>query len=149
MADAPRAQTDASRDGGPLRILLAEDNPADVYLIRVALTEQNLPFELRVAEDGAAALSLIGFTGSPEPDAPPHVILLDLNMPKHDGREVLRAIRQNPHLAGIPIAILSSSESPKDVRETEELGATCYLRKPGNLDEFMKLGQVIRELAGR
>jgi DNA-binding response OmpR family regulator len=76
----------------------------------------------------------------------PHVILLDLNLPKMDGKEVLGRIRNNPQLAQTPVAILTSSDSPRDRRETAELGASIYIRKPPTLDEFMGAGGTIKNL---
>lgn len=128
-----------------VHILLAEDNPGDVYLIRLALQEQGLDFDLHVVGDGEAAMAWIG-NGRPA-GVQPDLVLLDLNLPRHHGREVLRAFRASEATAQVPIAILTSSDSPSDVADTERLGAT-YLRKPAGLDDFMALGSVIRRLLG-
>ena len=129
-----------------MHILLAEDNPGDVYLIRLALQEQKLDFELHVVGDGEAAM---GWAASGRPHGvQPDLILLDLNLPRHDGHEVLRTLRERGHTAGVPVAILTSSDSPEDEADTEQLGAT-YLRKPAGLEEFLALGPVICGLLER
>ena len=127
-------------------IVLAEDNPADVYLIRQALLEHQVPCEMRVVPDGRSAIRL--FTdGEREPASPlPHLILLDLNLPQHDGIEILKTIRASGQLRHVPVAILSSSESPQDRRAVDELGVVLYIRKPLDLDAFMSLGKTIKDL---
>ncbi|MBC8166145.1 MAG: response regulator [Bryobacteraceae bacterium] len=125
-----------------IRILLAEDNPADVYLIEEALREHNVSFEITVAEDGEAAISMLA-SKSIEPD----IVLLDLNMPKRSGGEVLERLRQDG-ARNIPVIILTSSDSPADREEALRLGATRYIRKPTGLDEFLEIGRTIKELVG-
>lgn len=125
-----------------VRILLAEDNPADVYLIEEALREHQVEFEITVAEDGETAMSMMS-DGRSSPD----IVLLDLNMPKRSGGEVLDRIRQHSG-KDIPVIILTSSDSPSDREEALRLGATCYIRKPTGLDEFLKIGATIKELVG-
>lgn len=127
-------------------ILLAEDNPADVYLIREALREHRVDALVRVASDGREVLRLI----SPEAGdaAVPHLdlIILDLNLPRHDGIEILEQLRGSATLAAVPVVVLTSSDSPRDQRTANQLGATCYLRKPSSLDEFLALGEVLKSL---
>lgn len=123
-----------------IRILLAEDNPADVYLIEEALREHNVSFSITVCEDGEAAIAMLS-RGEPIPD----IVLLDLNMPKRSGGEVLDRLRKDSGKA-IPVIILTSSDSPSDRDEALRLGATRYIRKPTGLDEFLKIGATIREL---
>jgi two-component system, chemotaxis family, response regulator Rcp1 len=125
---------------------MAEDNPADVYLIRYVLKESGIDFHLNVATDGKEALSfLFGEDGFDETETPA-LILLDLNLPKHDGTEILERIRRDETFASVPVIILTSSDSPKDRLIATELGATRYLRKPSSLNEFMAVGTVIKEV---
>jgi chemotaxis family two-component system response regulator Rcp1 len=126
------------------RVLLIEDNPADVFLIKEALRRHGIQFNLEWFADGEQAVLHIEGIGSESPT--PDVILLDLNLPKIDGKEVLGRIRCNPHFARTPVAILTSSDSPLDRRETARLGASIYIKKPPTLDEFMEVGGTIREL---
>jgi len=125
-----------------VRILLAEDNPADVYLIEEALREHKILFDMTLAEDGETAIGLLS-RGLVSPD----IVLLDLNMPKRSGGEVLDRLRKD---AGrdIPVIILTSSDSPSDREEALRLGATRYIRKPTGLDEFLQIGATIKELVG-
>jgi DNA-binding response OmpR family regulator len=121
----------------PVRILLAEDNPADVYLIEEALREHEVDFKLDVAQDGEQALAVLA-DGIAKFD----VVLLDLNMPKRGGSEVLEKLRGN----STPVVILTSSDSPADRMQAMELGATHYIRKPTGLDEFLAIGAVIKNI---
>lgn len=121
----------------PVRILLAEDNPADVYLIEEALREHEVDFKLDVAQDGEQALAAIA-DGIANFD----VVLLDLNMPKRGGSEVLKKLRGN----STPVVILTSSDSPADRTQALELGATHYIRKPTGLDDFLAIGAVIKDI---
>jgi CheY-like chemotaxis protein len=130
----------------PFNIVLAEDNPADVYLIRQALTEHQVSCDVCVVRDGKSAIRL--FSGSQESTGSvrPDLILLDLNLPQHDGIEILKAIRGTEELAHVPVAILSSSESPRDHQAASELGIVRYIRKPLELEAFMSLGKTIKDL---
>ena len=125
-----------------VQILLAEDNPADVYLIEEALREHKVDFKITVADDGEMAMSLLA-DGNLRPD----IVLLDLNMPKRSGGEVLDQLRRNSG-SNVPVIILTSSDSPSDREEALRLGATCYIRKPTGLDEFLEIGATIKRLAG-
>ncbi len=121
-------------------ILLAEDNPGDVRLFREALNARQLAYELIVAEDGNQALQLIT---SPPGDKRPDIIVLDINLPKHNGDEVLRRIRAAPNWADIPVIILTSSESPADKTKVMESGASLYLRKPSDWNGLIEIGGAI------
>jgi CheY-like chemotaxis protein len=124
-------------------ILLAEDNPADVYLIREALKEHGVGCTLRTAADGKDVLTLIASgDGSWSPD----LIILDLNLPRHDGIEILQRVRATKAIAKVPVVVLTSSDSPRDRMIANELGASRYLRKPSNLEEFLELGAIFKEL---
>jgi CheY-like chemotaxis protein len=126
------------------RILLAEDNPADVYLIREALKEHGVECAMQVASDGREVLSLIvGDTGDVTDDF--ELIILDLNLPRHDGIEILEKLREST-LARVPVVVLTSSDSPQDRLVATHLGARRYLRKPSNLEQFLNLGAVFKEL---
>jgi chemotaxis family two-component system response regulator Rcp1 len=127
----------------PVRIVMIEDNPGDVYMIRHALDEQSLPYELRVIEDGGSAMSYLRSSGTPAGGPPPNLIVLDLNLPKEDGFEVLRSLRENEAWNRIPVAVLTSSEGPADYHEALRLGANCYLRKPDDLDGLSFVGEIL------
>ena len=124
----------------PIQILLAEDNPADVYLIEEALREHRVDCRIVVADDGEAAMRMID-----QGEFCPDIVLLDLNMPKRSGSEVLEKLR---HTCGksVPVIILTSSDSPSDRQEALKLGATKYIRKPTGLDEFMEIGATVKQL---
>ena len=127
------------------QILLAEDNPADVYLIREALQEHRVCCTLRVVGDGQEFLRVVS-----ESDAVAacgvDLIILDLNLPRHDGIEILRRLRQSATLSGVPVVVLTSSDSPRDRQVATALGATRFLRKPSSLEQFLSLGAVFRDL---
>ena len=129
------------------RILLAEDNPADVYLIRTALEEHGVDVPLEVVSDGTEVFEVL----RQEQLLPVHqlrLIILDLNLPRHDGIEILQRLHDTQQLAGIPVVVLTSSDSPRDRVVASQLGAARYLRKPSNLDQFLSLGAVFKEVLG-
>lgn len=118
-----------------------------MFLIKEALTSHGIIYHLSWFSDGEQAVMHIDrFKGESDP---PHVILLDLNLPKVDGKEVLGRIRSHPWLFQIPVAILTSSDSPVDRDEVSRLGASTYIRKPPTLDAFMAVGGQIRQLLER
>lgn len=128
----------------PFHIVVAEDNPADIYLIREALHNHNISCELYVVEDGQSAIELFADAG--RHSGRPDLILLDLNLPQHDGIEILRAIRSRTELAEVPVAILTSSDSPRDRCAVDELRVTRYIRKPSELEAFLQIGSEIKEM---
>ena len=130
-----------------LHILVAEDNRADVLLIRAALREHRIEHELQVVEDGAEAIEYVERIGADGGKACPDVVLLDLNLPKVEGPQVLKVLRRHPKCAGIPVIVVSSSEAMRDREEMARLGVSHYFRKPSDFDEFMKLGAVVRRVA--
>jgi CheY-like chemotaxis protein len=128
------------------QILIVEDAEPDVLLVREALERAGLEFELRVLDDGEKASDFIDTLEQDGTTVCPHLVLLDLNLPKMTGGQVLRRLRQSPACGQVPVVILTSSDSPKDKAEARQLKATEYFRKPSRLDEFMRLGQVVRNL---
>ncbi|MDO9151298.1 MAG: response regulator [Methylotenera sp.] len=126
-----------------VEFLLAEDNPGDVRLTQEALRESKIRNNLNVVKDGVEALAFLRKEGA-YADAPtPDVVLLDLNLPKKDGREVLAEIKSDPQLKRIPVVIVTSSEAEKDILRTYDLHANCYVSKPVDLDQFIKVIQAI------
>jgi CheY-like chemotaxis protein len=130
------------------KILLAEDNPADVFLIRTALEEHGISFPLQLGTDGAEVWQIIHDQDLlPQPEL--KLIILDLNLPRHDGVEILQRLHQSDRLTGIPVVVLTSSDSPRHRTIASELGAARFLRKPSNLEQFLSLGAVFKELLGQ
>jgi len=127
-------------------ILVAEDNPADVYLIQRALSEQGVNRVVQVSHDGRDAMQIVSREGPYANRADLALIILDLNLPRHDGLEVLERVRATAELADVPVVVLTSSDSPQDRLMASQLGATCYLRKPVSLEQFLSLGVVFKQL---
>jgi two-component system response regulator len=126
-----------------IEVLLVEDNPGDVRLVKEALRDCGIPLNLTVARDGEEAIELL-FGGSAErPLVRPHVILLDLNLPKRSGHEVLRDVKEDSNLRTIPVIIVSSAGSKEEVNRAYRLSANCYIRKPLDLDSTL---QTIRDV---
>jgi CheY-like chemotaxis protein len=123
------------------RILLAEDNPGDVLLLREALAHSAVSCDLMVADDGQKAITLLQTVADTGPR--PNLIILDVNLPKHNGGEVLAHIRGNATFAEVPVLMLTSSASPADQATASRLGANLYIQKPSDLDAFLGLGRVI------
>ncbi|MDQ2841473.1 MAG: response regulator [Acidobacteriota bacterium] len=129
-----------------LNILLAEDNQGDVLLVRQSLNEHLIEHKLHVVKDGAEAVEFVSRIGNG--DVPcPDLFLLDLNLPKVNGPEVLIEIRKHPQCTSKPIVIVTSSGTAKDRNRMSRLGISCYFQKPSDLDEFMALGAIVRRLA--
>lgn len=128
------------------RILLAEDNDGDVFLVRRALQKRGVSHDLVVAHNGEEALSwLDGHAGEEKRHTAPDLILLDLNLPRVDGAQLLSHIRKSDSFCSTPVIVLTSSDSPKDRQMALELGANLYFRKPTDLASFMELGRIIEE----
>jgi len=130
-------------------ILLAEDNPADVYLIREALREHHIECVLKIAEDGQKVLQMLSEAASDPKGNHPALIIMDLNLPRHDGIEILEYLRETTALRRVPVVVLTSSDSPRDRLAASQLGVARFLRKPSNLEQFLSLGQVFKELLGQ
>lgn len=132
-------------DDAPIRprILLVEDNPDDVELTRIAMEEAGLHCDLVAVEDGADAIEYLRLTKEPGGTERPHLVLLDLNLPKVDGRDVLRHVKQDPDLVTIPVLILTTSGDDHDIRSSYEDHASAFLVKPIDYDEFVSLFRTI------
>jgi DNA-binding response OmpR family regulator len=142
-------QREFSMSGSPYQIVLIEDAESDVLLIREALQQAGLPFELHVLGDGEEALDFIGKIDSDETLPQPCLIILDLNLPKVSGVQVLARARQSARCSPVPVLVLTSSDSPKDRSEIAKFAGTQYFRKSSRLDEFMNLGRIVRNLLER
>jgi CheY-like chemotaxis protein len=129
----------------PIEVLLVEDSPGDVRLTREALREANASIRLHVATDGVEAMSFLRREGTHVNACRPDLILLDLNLPKMDGREVLAHIKADDGLRTIPTIVLTTSEAEGDVVKSYQLRANCYLSKPVQLDAFESLVKSIND----
>jgi CheY-like chemotaxis protein len=130
-------------------ILLAEDNDGDVFLVRRALEKRGLSHELVVAHNGEEAMVWLNANASEEDrHVRPNLILLDLNLPRVDGGQLLSHIRKTDTFSRTPVIVLTSSDSPKDRQMAMELGANLYFRKPTDLASFMDLGRIVEEALG-
>lgn len=129
----------------PIEILLVEDNPGDVRLTQEALKDAKVSNTLHVVEDGVAAMDFLHRRSPYENKPRPALILLDLNLPKKNGREVLSEIKQDPQLKDIPVVILTTSQSEEDVLRAYTLHANCYITKPVDFVQFTKVIRTIEE----
>jgi DNA-binding response OmpR family regulator len=137
---------------GAARILVIEDNASDVFLLNRALKKQDFPFELVHLLNGGEALAFIRRQGVYAEAAIPDLILMDLNLSKYTGEDILREIRAAKHLAGVPVCVWSSSQSRRDKSLLHDLGVSHFITKPSGLDQFMEIGKTIKDLlrgAGR
>jgi len=123
----------------PIEILLVEDSPGDVRLTREAFNDAKVHINLHVASDGTEAMAFLKREGKNANVPRPDLILLDLNLPKKDGREVLEEIKESPTLKSIPVVILTTSASEEDILRSYRLHANCYITKPVALDGFLKV----------
>ena len=128
-----------------VEILLVEDNPGDVRLTREALKEGKIRNNLNVASDGVEALRYLRREGPYAGAARPDLILLDLNLPRMDGREVLQAVKMDPSLRHIPVVVLTSSAAEQDIVRAYDLHANCYVSKPVDLDQFIHVVKSIED----
>ncbi|HZW29977.1 MAG TPA: response regulator [Isosphaeraceae bacterium] len=129
----------------PVEILLVEDNPGDVRLTIEALRDGKVRNHLNVVTDGVEALLYLRQEGKYAAAARPDLILLDLNLPRKDGREVLAEIKADPHLRSIPVVILTTSQADQDILKSYELNANCYITKPVDLDQFISVVRSIED----
>jgi chemotaxis family two-component system response regulator Rcp1 len=123
-------------------VLLVEDNPGDVRLVKEVLTETDEPVELHVAADGESAMAWLR---DPGPGRPPDLLLLDLNLPRKGGLEVLEELKADPALRRIPVVVLTSSAADRDVRGAYDRHANCFVTKPLGLEDFVS---TVRDIAG-
>ena len=129
----------------PIEILLVEDNPGDADLARDALEHSKMKNNLYVAEDGVEAMNYLKKEGKYKNATHPDLILLDLNLPKKDGRQVLAEIKADDRLKRIPVVILTTSKDEADVMQSYNLHANCYITKPIDLKQFMKVVKSIED----
>lgn len=134
-----------SLNAQPLEILLVEDNPGDIRLIKEILKETKIRNNIQVAMDGEAALKLLFNTENLNAAPRPDLILLDLNLPKIDGRELLMEIKYNEDLKSIPVVILTTSTAEEDIIETYNHHANSYITKPVDLDHFIRVVESIKD----
>jgi CheY-like chemotaxis protein len=128
------------------RILVIEDNASDVFMLGRALKKQDLRYELVHLPTGGDALAFVRRQGIHANAAIPDLILVDLNLSKYTGEEILREILSAGHLAGIPVCVWSSSRSRRDEALLKEIGISQFINKPAGLDQFMEIGKIIRDL---
>jgi CheY-like chemotaxis protein len=129
----------------PIEILLVEDNLADVRLTQEALKDEKLYNNLSVVNDGVEALAFLRREGQYANAVRPDLVLLDLNLPRKDGREVLNEIKNDPYLKAIPVVVLTVSEAERDILESYELHANCYIVKPLDLYQFSRVVKSIQD----
>jgi CheY-like chemotaxis protein len=138
-------ETDGMSEGVPVEILLVEDSPGDVRLTREALREAKIKNNLSVVQDGVEAMAFVrregGYARAPRPD----LILLDLNLPRKSGREVLEEIKADPALRSIPIVVLTTSADEEDIARSYQHHANCYITKPVDLDQFLTVVNSIED----
>ena len=130
---------------GAFQLLIVDDNPADVSLTREGLTAAAYPGKIESVGDGVEALAYLTRRGDFANAAKPDLVILDLNLPKRDGLAVLAAMKAGPELRKIPVVIFSSSQLGKDIARSYELGANCYINKPGNLRDFFSTMRAIEQ----
>lgn len=127
-----------------LKILLVEDSPSDARLIREALKETALPVQIAVARDGVEAMEHL-YRSDTGAASRPDLILLDLNLPRKNGREVLAEIKASPSLKQIPVLVMTSSRADEDISEAYSLNANCYITKPGDLQDYVNVVRAIED----
>jgi CheY-like chemotaxis protein len=128
------------------QIVLAEDNAADVMLVRLALEGAGLDCELRVLDDGDKAIAFIEEFDSKPDSGPIDLLLLDMHLPKRDGDEILKCLRSSDRSAQTPVVVMTASDAPSDHAQAKKHAAMHYFRKPSNLNEYMQLGIIVRDL---
>jgi two-component system, chemotaxis family, response regulator Rcp1 len=129
----------------PYRIWIAEDNPADVYLIEEAMRRHQFAYDLEIADNGEDMLKMIAVVDQDPSQNCPDLFLVDLNLPRRPGDEVLARIRQSSRCSQVPVIVITSSDSPQDRGRARDLGASFYFRKPADLERFMAIGGIVRE----
>jgi len=130
----------------PREILMVDDNPADIDLTTEVLARSKADFHVNAVNDGVEAISFLRRQGKYANAPLPDLVVLDLNLPRKNGCEVLSSIKTDPALAKIPVVIFTTSQASNDITRSYNLGANCYLRKPGNLPEFIAVVQSMAQL---
>jgi two-component system, chemotaxis family, response regulator Rcp1 len=126
-------------------LLVVEDSPADIFLVKEAMKEEGLGCHLEVADDGEKAIRILDEVDAGSQSVP-HLLLVDLNVPRQSGTQVLERLRRSPRCANTPVVMMSTSDTPIERQRALDLGATDYFCKPSSLAEFMKLGKLLRRL---
>jgi two-component system, chemotaxis family, response regulator Rcp1 len=129
----------------PVDILLVEDNPGDVRLTQEAFSDSRIPININVAMDGEEALAYLRRIPPYSDVTRPDMILLDLNIPKRDGREVLEEVKKDPFLHNIPVVVLTTSNAEQDIQKTYNLNVNAYINKPVDFDKFLDIVQKIED----
>ncbi|WP_341527564.1 response regulator [Nostoc sp. UHCC 0302] len=127
----------------PIEVLLVEDNPGDAQLTRIALEDSKISIHLNVVEDGVEAMAFLRKEEKYSKAVHPDIVLLDLNLPRKDGREVLAEIKGDENLKRIPVVVLTTSQAEEDILKAYNLAANCYITKPVDFDQFVKIVQSI------
>jgi two-component system, chemotaxis family, response regulator Rcp1 len=128
-----------------IQILLVEDSPSDVELTLEAMREARVANEIHVVVDGVDAMAFLHKQGKYWPSPRPDLVLLDLNLPRKDGKEVLAEMRADERLQPIPVAVLTTSKAESDILRSYQLGANCFITKPVHLEEFLEVIHTIQE----
>ena len=136
---------DCNQNGKAIEILLVEDNPGDVRLTLEALKDTKVRNRVHVAKDGVEAMAFLRRQESYENVPRPDMMLLDLNLPRKDGREVLAEVKADPMLRRIPVVVLTTSTAEEDVLRTYDLNANCYINKPVDFEQFLKVVRAIED----
>ena len=132
-----------TKNNAPVQIMLVEDNPGDVHLLELSLRSRNIVFDLILYKDGAQAIRAISESHLAVPD----LILVDLNLPRRDGFDVLNVVRREPRLVGVPVGVLTASDTSKDRQFAALMEAARYIHKPQKLKEFIdEVGRAVQEL---
>jgi CheY-like chemotaxis protein len=144
MQNEDRSMTD-DVSGEPIEILLVEDNPGDVRLTREALSEGGVLNNLHVVGDGVDAMAYLRQDGEYADATTPDLVLLDLNLPKMDGTEVLEEVKADPDLRRIPVVVLTSSAAEEDIVRSYDLHANAYITKPVDMDQFIEVARNLEQ----
>jgi chemotaxis family two-component system response regulator Rcp1 len=145
----PFSETLTQQETRPLMALLAEDNPADVLLVEEAIELYKLPIRLHVVQDGELAVNYFKRADSDQSVPCPSLLILDLNLPKLSGKEVLERVRSSVKCRNVPVLIITSSDSSVERDQLKMLGADRYFKKPNDYEQFLKIGLLLQELIGR
>jgi two-component system, chemotaxis family, response regulator Rcp1 len=137
---------DAQATGPRVVLLMVEDNQGDVYLVQKAIEFHGVPVHVLVAQDGEQALEYFRRASTDPTVCCPGMLLVDLNLPKKSGLEVLEAVRKSGKCSQVPVVVFTSSDSPKDRERATSLGALRYFRKPSTFQEFLKIGEVLNDV---